>query len=121
MIMYYMNCGRAESAFINLLNNINFNDYIVDLYLVKAKDEFLERINRQVNVIDLSNIFHPLQTKLIVSQNIHEVWLFALRNGDHIKAIKSAILYAFYKFLKSEFRHINLLRHQTRLLISNMI
>ena len=69
--MYYMNCGSAESAFINLLNNINFNDYIVDLYLVKAKDEFLERINRQVNVIDLSNIFHPLQTKLIVSQNIH--------------------------------------------------
>ncbi len=100
--MYYMNCGGVEAALVNLLNRLNYNECIVDLYLLDACGEFLNRINKQVNIIDLTTMLHPMQKQLIITQNIYRVLDFALKNNYLLRAIKYCLLYASYKILKSE-------------------
>lgn len=103
ILMYYMNCGGVESALVNLLSKKDFDDFSVDLYLIESKGEFLNRLNRQVNIIDLSAIFHPVQKKLIISQSIHETIRYALKNGYYFRVIKHSFIYAWLKFRKCEF------------------
>lgn len=45
--------GGIENALVNLLNYIDYNKYSVDLVLEKKEGEFLNKINKNVNVKEL--------------------------------------------------------------------
>lgn len=103
VLMYYMKCGGVEAALINLLSKIICEENIVDLYLVEATGEFLGRIDPRVNIVDLSNILHPVQKELITSQNIHTTMQFVLKNGFLRRGLAAMLRYAFFKLSRYEF------------------
>lgn len=102
VLMYYMNCGGVESALVNLLNKVDYDKNIVDLYFVEAKGEFINRINKRVNIIDLSKVIHPVQKQLIISENIHETIRFAFRNAHFASSFKHIFSYLFNKISNAE-------------------
>ncbi|EOP66398.1 MULTISPECIES: glycosyltransferase [Bacillus cereus group] len=57
-IINNLNCGGAEKALISLLETIDYSIYKVDLFLFKHEGLFLEKIPKQVNVLE-----EPLEYK----------------------------------------------------------
>lgn len=67
--IYNLELGGTEKAFINLLRNLDFDKYDVDVLIQKKEGVFLERLPREVNIIDFkeketSNIFLRVRNKL---------------------------------------------------------
>lgn len=51
-VMNNLSCGGAEKALISLLQTIDYNLYDVDLYLLKHTGLFLDKIPKQVNLLE---------------------------------------------------------------------
>ena len=51
-IINNLNCGGAEKALINLLEMIDYSLYNVDLFLLKHEGIFLNKVPKQVNLLD---------------------------------------------------------------------
>ena len=49
---YDLNIGGIETALINLLNNMDYDKYDIDLILEKKEGLLLDRLNNRVNVIE---------------------------------------------------------------------
>lgn len=49
---YDLNIGGIENALINLLNNMDYSKYDIDLILEKKQGVFLDKLNSNVNVIE---------------------------------------------------------------------
>ncbi|WP_242214350.1 glycosyltransferase [Bacillus cereus group sp. BfR-BA-01383] len=47
-----LNCGGAEKSLISLLNTMDYSRYNVDLFLFKHEGLFLNKISKQVNVLE---------------------------------------------------------------------
>lgn len=58
-----LNVGGIQKSLINLLNNIDYNKYEIDLYLTNKDNYFTNEINRKVNIRYLKKI--PYFTRLI--------------------------------------------------------
>ncbi|PGM85815.1 glycosyl transferase [Bacillus cereus] len=54
-----LNCGGAEKSLISLLNTMDYSRYNVDLFLFKHEGLFLNKIPKQVNVLE-----EPLEYQL---------------------------------------------------------
>ena len=49
---YDLNIGGIEKSLINLLNNINYSKYVVNLVLEKKQGTYLKEINKNVNIYE---------------------------------------------------------------------
>src|SRR5437773_2617549 len=55
-IIYNLGGGGAEKVLINILNNLDYKRYKVDLLLIKEEGVYLDKVNKNVNVTSvLSN------------------------------------------------------------------
>ena len=50
-IIESLHCGGAEKSIVTLLQNIDYNEYQVDLILIKKGGEFEKFVPKEVNVI----------------------------------------------------------------------
>lgn len=57
-----MNYGGGEKSLLDILRNLNYEKYVVDLLLIEGKGEYFTNIPIQVNILykDLTNSFGPL-------------------------------------------------------------
>ena len=84
----HMNIGGIEKTLINLLNNIDYNLYEVDLLLIVKNGLLLNKIPKKVNIITPCN---KVFAKLISKQNIFS------------KIIKNILINKYtYKFYKNK-------------------
>ncbi|MGJ0703427.1 glycosyltransferase, partial [Clostridium perfringens] len=49
-VMNNLNGGGAEKVLVDIINNLNFEKFNIDLFLVKKQGIYLENIDKRVNV-----------------------------------------------------------------------
>lgn len=98
-MMYYMNCGGVENAIINLIKNIDPNQFKIDLILIQKCGENLEKIPNWVNVkeLDVSDIERHLLTSLSIRSTVK----YGLLKKKYLETMKLFICYLYRKCIKS--------------------
>lgn len=78
---YDLNIGGIETALINLLNNMDYNKYDIDLILEKKEGILLDRLNKNVKVKE----YRVSESKILPLRKIYnfikrKIWI--LKNSD---------------------------------------
>ncbi|QWG51640.1 glycosyltransferase [Bacillus mycoides] len=74
-VMPSLSAGGGEKSLINLLSQIDYTSYNVDLFLFNKNGTFMKSIPKGVNVLDFSNDYKVFRRKLFYST------MFFLKNG----------------------------------------
>lgn len=61
---YSLGGGGAEKVLIDILNNIDYKEYKVDLFLLRKEGVYLDRINKNVRVFSVLDKFNFKEEKL---------------------------------------------------------
>ena len=93
--IYNLDLGGTEKAFINLIKTFDFSQYDVDVLIQEKKGVFLEKLPKEVRVIDFKykeakNIFLRIRNKLKLiyfkkEEPAHCMVLSKTRNAPAIK------------------------------------
>ncbi len=62
-----LNAGGGEKSLINLLNQLDYKQYKVDLLLFRRTGEFLQSLPQDVTILDLSNHYYSFAQSLLPS------------------------------------------------------
>lgn len=66
--MMHLEMGGAERSLVNLLNEIDYNEYSVDLLLIKKKGELISQLPQNVNIIET-----PYELRSLFSNRIEKI------------------------------------------------
>lgn len=74
----HLNVGGVENSLVNVLNNIDFSLYDVDLLLLEDTGDYLNEIPKDINIIfyDLTSVYGPLLSS--ITNNIRNKNWFGL-------------------------------------------
>lgn len=67
-VMMHLEMGGAERSLVNLLNEIDYNEYSVDLLLIKKKGELISQLPQNVNIIET-----PYELRSLFSNRIEKI------------------------------------------------
>lgn len=67
-VMMHLKMGGAERSLVNLLNEIDYNEYSVDLLLIKKEGELISQLPKNVNVIET-----PYELRSLFSNQIEKI------------------------------------------------
>lgn len=87
-IMHSMPVGGAEKVLVDIFDNIDFNEYNVDLLLYNNEGEMLSRISENVNIY---YVFGPSKTNLLYRLKYKFLYIFHLISwweNRHLKKVK---------------------------------
>ena len=86
--MHSMPVGGAEKVLVDIFDNIDFNEYNVDLLLYNNEGEMLSRISENVNIY---YVFGPSKTNLLYRLKYKFLYIFHLISwweNRHLKKVK---------------------------------
>lgn len=64
-VIMHLHMGGAERSLVNLLNEINYDQYEVDLLLIKREGDLIKQLPKQVHLLDT-----PYELKAVYSNSI---------------------------------------------------
>ena len=67
-VMMHLHMGGAERSLVNLLSEINYNQYEVDLLLIKKEGDLIRQLPKEVNLIDT-----PYELKAVYCNSIDSI------------------------------------------------
>ena len=67
-VMMHLKMGGAERSLVNLLNEIDYNEYSVDLLLIKKQGELISQLPKSVNIIET-----PYELRSLFSNRIEKI------------------------------------------------
>lgn len=67
-VIMHLEMGGAERSLVNLLNEIDYNKYSVDLLLIKRKGELISQLPQDVNIIET-----PYELRSLFSNRIEKI------------------------------------------------
>lgn len=76
-VIMHLKMGGAERSLVNLLNEIDYNNYSVDLLLIKKEGELISQLPQNVNLIETPYELHALFSNKI--ESVKGIRLFFVR------------------------------------------
>lgn len=76
-VIMHLKMGGAERSLVNLLNEIDYNNYSVDLLLIKKEGELISQLPQNVNLIETPYELHALFSNKI--ESVKGIQLFFVR------------------------------------------
>lgn len=67
-VMMHLKMGGAERSLVNLLNEINYKEYSVDLLLIKREGELISQLPKNINIIET-----PYELRSLFSNRIETI------------------------------------------------
>lgn len=67
-VMMHLKMGGAERSLVNLLNEIDYKEYSVDLLLIKREGELISQLPKNVNIIET-----PYELRSLFSNRIEKI------------------------------------------------
>lgn len=64
-VMNNLNGGGAEKVLVDIINNLNFEKFNIDLFLVKKQGIYLENIDKRVNIFSAIDGQNKIYSKII--------------------------------------------------------
>ena len=76
-VIMHLKMGGAERSLVNLLNEIDYNNYLVDLLLIKKEGELISQLPKNVNLMETPYELHALFSNKI--ESVKGIQLFFVR------------------------------------------